>query len=216
MPGVSKGPSTKKYIVWSVLVLISLSTVIAGLNALGAYQTPHRASPTATTASRATSASRPRVRPTPPPLPPLNLPWPAGWDVTLDDGSQRPYAVQDTASLEKRGKLLVVINASIGRVDASESLKDFLETLLDGETFGAEKSGSSIKASALEEGTWRGRPSLEYEITYRLGRQTFRQRRVVTRGSGDLTCMVVLKADDAKFERYLPTFERLRDQFPCP
>lgn len=70
--------------------------------------------------------------------------------------------------------------------------------------------------SPLEEGTWKGQPSLQYEERYTEDGTKFRLRRIVTRGSAGLSCMVVLNAAETRFEKYVATLEKLQDQFPCP
>jgi hypothetical protein len=199
-----------KYAAWTLMIVLSVAAAIAGMNAVGAYRRPapaHASSKKPSRADRAAAA---------PPIPALHVPWPAGWDVTADHGSLRPYAVQETAMLNRHGKMLAAINASIGRLDASESLQSFLETLVEGETRSARKRGSTLTVSPLKEGTWKGQPSLQYEERYTEDGTKFRLRRIVTRGSAGLTCMVVLNAAETRFEKYVATLEKLRDQFPCP
>ena len=199
-----------KYLAWSVLIVISLLAVITGLKTLGAYaKPPPRA-----------SVAKPKahhVR-TPPPdtLPPLSLPWPAGWEITPDDGSRRPYSEQVTARLKKHGKVVASIDALIGWVDPPGSLEDFIDLLIQGDIISARKGGQSLATPVPEHGTWRGHPTVQYEIAYVSQGDPLRRRLVATKGSGSLLCMLTIKGTGKNFEKNLPEFERLMDQFPCP
>lgn len=199
-----------KYAAWALLILLSLLTVISGLKMLGAYARPHPA----------VAVAKPRVHRvrTPPPdtLPPIDLPWPAGWEVTPDDGSQRPYSEQITARLKKHGKVIASIDASIGWVDPPGSLDDFIDLLIAGDISSAKKGGQALATPVPEHGTWRGHPTVQYEIAYVSHGDAMRRRLVATKGSGSLLCLLTIKATGKNFEKNLPRFERLMDQFPCP
>jgi hypothetical protein len=199
-----------KYAAWAVMIVISLMAVIVGLKAAGAFSKP----------PPHVSAVKPKAHQarTPPPdtLPPLALPWPAGWEIIQDDGSQRPYSEQVTAQLKKHGKVLASIDASIGWVDPPSSLEDFIDLLIAGNVSSARKGGQALATPVPEHGTWRGHPTVQYEIAYVSRGESLRQRLVATKGSGSLLCLMTLKGTGKNFEKNLPTFERTMDQFPCP
>ena len=201
-----------KYVAWALLITISVLAAITGLKMLGGFARPAQRAPV--------PVVKPRVHhePKPPPenLPPLSLPWPAGWEVTPDDGGQRPYARQLTARLKKHGKTIASIDASIGWVDPPDSLENLIDDLIEGDVVSARKGGQALVRPSPEQGTWRGQPSVQYEISYVSEGDHLRRRLAVTRGTGSLLCLMVIKATGKNFEKNLPVFERLMDQFPCP
>lgn len=201
-----------KYVAWTLLVVISVLAAITGLKMLGAFSRPPQHVPATVVKSRVHHARRPP----PDPMPPLSLPWPAGWEVTPDDGGQRPYARQITARLKKNGKTIASIDAAIGWVDPPDPLENFIDDLIEGDVVSARKGRQALARPSPEQGTWRGQPSVQYEISYVSEGDPMRRRLVVTKGTGSLLCMMVIKATGKNFEKNLPIFEHLMDQFPCP
>jgi hypothetical protein len=193
----------RKYIAWIALILIVLIVAIAAFRTFGFYarspQTPTAAQVSAPTA-----------------LPPLNLPWPEGWTVTVPPGFPRPNAVSYKARLMENGKPRAIIDAGMGLDDASTSLSDTVRIMSKADPAVAAAHGATVSTSAAVETTWRGRPALQYEVMYEGHGKVIHEHHVVTRGTGGLICALALNAFPPDFETFLPTFERLKDQFPCP
>lgn len=193
----------RKYIAWMALVLVSLFAVTIGLRTFGYYGTPP-------VPSYVAQSSIPRA------MLLRNLPWPAGWNVSPAAPLPGADGETQTARLIEHGRSKAAMTALVGREDASRSLADIVKDFVAGETEAATAIGSTTSASPPIEGTWRGSPSLQYEVFYK-SRDTLRhQRNVVTRGSDEFVCTLALTAIGADFDVQLAEFERLKDQFSCP
>lgn len=198
------------YIAWTFVILISLFVVIVGLKTFGYYGKPPLPSSPATTELPTDRPSTPRgtlLR---------NLPWPASWNVSPAAPLPGADGEAQTARLVEHGRSKAAMTALVGREDASRSLGDIVKDFVVGETEAATAKGSTASASPPVEGTWRGRPALQYEVFYKSRDTVMHQRHVVTRGSDELVCALALTAIGTDFDANLAEFEKLKDRFSCP